>query len=70
MKSPDGLCTFSDSEDGLNFISIGLPYVARQDRWIGAKIGLFCTSKTGVRNEGYAEVIGSALRNRRANNNR
>lgn len=53
--APGARCAFSYSEDGLNFKSIGQDFYAKQDKWIGAKVGLFCTSNPGVRLGGYAD---------------
>ncbi len=56
VAAPDAICTFSFSEDGVNFKTIGKPFVAKPDKWIGAKVGLFCTAAAGTRNTGYADV--------------
>ena len=49
------ICTFSYSTDGRKFIPFGEPFKARQGKWIGAKVGIFCQSplKSGAR--GYAD---------------
>lgn len=51
----DAMCSFSYSIDGLIFTPFGKPFKARQGKWIGAKVGIFCLSplKTGLR--GYAD---------------
>lgn len=51
----DAICTFSYSLDGLKFSPFGEPFKARQGKWIGAKVGVFCLSplKNGAR--GYAD---------------
>jgi len=56
ILSPDATCSFSYSEDGVNYKSIGKSFIAKPDKWIGAKVGLFCTGTPGVRNGGYADV--------------
>jgi len=56
VKSPDAVCTFSYSEDNVNFKPIGKPFKAEPDKWIGAKVGLFSTSAPDVRTGGYADV--------------
>ncbi|EOS01152.1 hypothetical protein C799_03006 [Bacteroides thetaiotaomicron dnLKV9] len=38
----EGKCTFFYSLDGKRYTSIGKEFTARQGRWIGAKVGLFC----------------------------
>jgi Beta-xylosidase len=49
------MCAFSYSIDGQNFTPFGDAFKARQGKWIGAKVGVYCLSplKNGVR--GYAD---------------
>ena len=56
ISSPGAQCTFSYSEDGINYKAIGKSFTAKPDKWIGAKVGLFCTGVPGIRNGGYADV--------------
>ncbi|MDP4208679.1 MAG: glycoside hydrolase 43 family protein [Bacteroidota bacterium] len=44
VSSPDAMCTFSYSTDGVNFMPFGKEFKARVGGWIGAKVGVFCTS--------------------------
>ncbi|QEM08415.1 family 43 glycosylhydrolase [Mucilaginibacter rubeus] len=53
--APDAGCVFSYSEDGISFTAIGKEFYAKQDKWTGAKIGLFCISTPDVRMGGYAD---------------
>ncbi|WP_316814226.1 glycoside hydrolase 43 family protein [Pedobacter heparinus] len=55
LAAPDATCTFSYSEDGISFKPIGIAFKAQPDKWIGAKVGLFCISKPDVRTGGYAD---------------
>ncbi|MCD0487634.1 glycoside hydrolase 43 family protein [Pedobacter sp. MC2016-14] len=55
VKAPLAECQFSYSEDGVNFKPIGVIFKAVQDKWIGAKIGIFSTSSPEVRTGGYAD---------------
>lgn len=55
VKAPLAECQFSYSEDGVNFKSIGVVFKAAQDKWIGAKIGIFCTSTPEAHTGGYAD---------------
>lgn len=55
VSAPDAVCKFSYSEDGINFKPIGIAFKAQPDKWIGAKVGLFCISKPDVRTGGYAD---------------
>jgi beta-xylosidase len=54
--SPEAKCSFSYSEDGVNYKTIGQPFIAKPDKWIGAKVGLFCTAVPGIRIGGYADI--------------
>jgi beta-xylosidase len=49
------VCRFSYSSDGKEFIEIGESFTAREGRWVGAKIGLFCVSQNVVQKSGYAD---------------
>jgi beta-xylosidase len=53
--APTAMCQFSYSEDGTNFTNIGEPFKAKEGRWIGAKVGLFCNSAFGNKIGGYAD---------------
>ena len=48
-------CTFSYSEDGINFIEIDKEFQAVAGQWIGAKVGLFATRDTQTNDSGVAE---------------
>jgi beta-xylosidase len=48
-------CQFSYSFDGNNFINVGDEFQAEVGRWIGAKVGLFCTRETQINDSGYAD---------------
>jgi beta-xylosidase/rhamnogalacturonyl hydrolase YesR len=56
INAPDALCRFSYSLDGESFTFIGEPFYAKPDKWIGAKVGLFCLSPAEAKNGGYADV--------------
>ncbi|HVM62821.1 MAG TPA: glycoside hydrolase 43 family protein [Verrucomicrobiae bacterium] len=50
------VCTFSYSVDGKRFVPLGKPFTARKGNWIGAKVGVFCSSVgDGGRKSGYAD---------------
>ncbi|MBN2182361.1 MAG: glycoside hydrolase 43 family protein [Sedimentisphaerales bacterium] len=51
----DEICHFSYSENGINFKSIGDAFKAREGRWIGAKVGLFCLAGNERQTAGYAD---------------
>ncbi|MBD2757052.1 glycoside hydrolase family 43 protein [Spirosoma validum] len=48
-------CQFSYSFDGQNFTKTGDPFQAEVGRWIGAKLGIFCTRNTQINDSGYAD---------------
>lgn len=56
VSSPNANCVFSFSEDGVNFKTIGSVFRAKPGKWIGAKLGLFCSASHGSRAGGYADV--------------
>jgi beta-xylosidase len=50
------VCRFSYSEDGKKFQNIGEPFTAQEGKWIGAKVGFFCTREGVINDAGYADV--------------
>lgn len=48
-------CRFCYSTDGTNFTNIGDEFDAREGRWIGAKVGLFCTRESQSNDSGFAD---------------
>lgn len=51
-----GTCHFSYSLDEKTFTNTGDEFTAEVGRWIGAKVGLFCTRETQINDSGYADV--------------
>ncbi len=51
-----GICTFSYSEDGKQFSAINETFTAVPGRWIGAKVGLFCTRTRQTNDSGFADI--------------
>lgn len=50
-------CDFSYSTDGLTFSPLGTTFQAREGKWIGAKVGTFCTRPAIKANDGgWADV--------------
>jgi beta-xylosidase len=45
-------CSFAYSTDGVRFTTIGEPFMARQGRWVGAKVGLVAVSDSAVATSG------------------
>lgn len=56
VKMADGICNFSYSLDGKKFKNIGKPFTAREGKWIGAKIGTFCTRPKVANDGGRADI--------------
>ncbi|HEY0051073.1 MAG TPA: glycoside hydrolase 43 family protein [Pyrinomonadaceae bacterium] len=54
--SKGAMCSFSFSADGKNFTNAGVPFKARQGKWIGARVGLFFTRKGKFNDAGSADV--------------
>ncbi|GJM33360.1 MAG: glycoside hydrolase [Saprospiraceae bacterium] len=50
-----GKCHFRYSLDGQKFTEIGEPFQAREGKWIGAKVGIFCLRAEHENNGGYAD---------------
>lgn len=53
--SKGGQCRFSYSLDGKQFTEAGDVFKAEVGRWIGAKVGIFCTRDTQTNDSGYAD---------------
>ena len=51
-----GVSTFSFSPDGKTFTGVGVPFKAREGRWIGAKIGFFFSRPTKSNDGGSADI--------------
>lgn len=48
-------CQFSYSLDGHSFMKAGTEFQAEPGRWIGAKMGIYCTRTTQINDSGYAD---------------
>ena len=53
---PGAKCRFAYSLDGNSFTEMDADFQAEVGRWIGAKVGLFCTRVTQINDAGYADV--------------
>jgi beta-xylosidase len=51
-----GKCIFSYSMDGNEFVTIDETFQAESGRWIGAKMGLFCTRISQTNDSGFVDV--------------
>jgi beta-xylosidase len=54
--SKGALCSFSFSIDGKTFSHVGVPFKAREGKWIGAKVGLFFTHSGNFNDHGTVDV--------------
>lgn len=54
--SNGAVCSFSYSEDGVTFKTVSESLKARPGRWVGAKVGLFCTGTTKSNDAGFVDV--------------
>lgn len=50
------MCSFSFSADGKKFTNAGVPFKAREGRWIGAKVGIFFTRNGKFNDAGSADI--------------
>lgn len=50
------VCTFSYSSDGKKYQTLGNPFTAREGKWIGAKVGLFCNRPVANNDGGRIEA--------------
>jgi hypothetical protein len=50
-----GKCNFYYSKDGILFTQAGEEFTAEVGRWIGAKVGIFCTRQTQINDSGWAD---------------
>lgn len=48
-------CVFSYSFDGNSFTKVADVFTAEPGKWIGAKVGLFCTREQQINDSGYAD---------------
>jgi beta-xylosidase len=49
-------CSFSYSEDGVQYKPVTMPFTAVPGKWIGAKVGLFYTAATQTNGNGYVDI--------------
>lgn len=50
-----GKCIFSYSVDGEDFVTIGNEFIAKEGRWIGAKVGIFSNNYQFKNSDGFAD---------------
>ena len=52
----DATATFNFSEDGKTFKEIGSTFTLKPGRWVGTKIGMFCSRKNITNDAGFADI--------------
>ena len=53
---PDAVCRFSYSQDGLEWTTVPVEFIARPELWIGAKWGFFCNRFSPKNDSGCVDV--------------
>ena len=53
--TPFGVCHFSYGSDGKQFSPLGESFTAREGKWIGARVGLFCLASGEAGEPGHAD---------------
>ena len=53
--SEGALCRFSYSFDGKDFTDVENTFKGREGKWIGAKVGLFCTTQSQTNDSSFAD---------------
>jgi beta-xylosidase len=51
-----GVCSFSWSVNGRNFMEINKTFIAKPGKWVGAKFGMFCTRGNPTNDSGFADI--------------
>jgi beta-xylosidase len=54
--SPDAICNFSYSTDNKKYMSLGTTFKAREGKWIGAKVGMFCSRPVSKNDGGRVDI--------------
>lgn len=56
QEKMDAYCTFSYSIDGKKYQDLGTKFKAKEGKWIGAKVGLFCSRPKPLNDGGWVDV--------------
>jgi hypothetical protein len=54
--SQSGICTFFYSEEGNSFKELGIPFMAREGKWIGAKLGYVALRNGFINDAGNVKI--------------
>jgi hypothetical protein len=52
--SKNANCLFSYSTDGKTFTELDTKFIAKPGKWVGAKVGIFCSRAITTNDAGYA----------------
>ncbi|MFZ9208510.1 MAG: hypothetical protein ACO21X_06160 [Sediminibacterium sp.] len=52
---------FGYSTDGKSFITAGEKFVAKPGKWVGAKMGIFCSGDRPTNDAGFVEKLSSSV---------
>jgi len=52
---PKVICSFSFSSNGIEYKSLGKEFIAKEGKWVGAKVGVFCSASIGTANTGSSD---------------
>jgi len=56
MVTKQGICNFYYSINGIDFVEIDGAFLAKPGKWVGAKIGLFCSRPSFNNDAGYMDI--------------
>lgn len=56
IVNASGQCSFHYSDDGKKFEATGITFTAREGKWIGAKVGMFCAGWRKTNDSGFTEL--------------
>jgi beta-xylosidase len=55
------IASFGYSADGKSFTSAGEKFVAKPGKWVGAKMGIFCSGERITNDAGFVEMVSSSV---------
>ena len=55
------IASFAYSADGKSYTSAGEKFVAKPGKWVGAKMGIFCSGERNTNDAGFVEMLSSSI---------
>ncbi len=55
------IASFGYSTDGKSFIHAGEKFIAKPGKWVGAKMGIFCSGERTTNDAGFVEMLSSSV---------